>query len=422
MDSVEWLEAYLKSYSGMVIIVSHDRYFLDNVVTKIIEIEDKRNLIYKGNYSDYVKQKEDNMLQQLKDYKQQQNQIKSLGNSIKSLRNWNMFTRAMSIQKRLDKMNLISKPVFEKQNMKFSFLDTERSGFNVIKGSKICKSFGDKIILNDTSLNITLGERTALIGPNGSGKTTFLNMLLGNIEFDSGSLELGANVKYGYLPQNISFNNEEDTVIDSFREDKYILEGKAREYLSKFMFFGKDVYQQIKLLSGGERVRLKLAMLLYNEINLLILDEPTNHLDIDSIETLETSLEDFKGTIFFISHDRYFINKVCTRVIALEECKLVSYEGNYDFYKNIKNQIELMKGQAASKARILSKSEIPITGQPKLNFDELEYNIKVLENELKRIEENMAEAASDYTKLSILLSRKEELNRELDEKINIWFN
>lgn len=424
MDSVEWLEGYLKSYNGMVIIVSHDRYFLDNVVTKIIEIEDKRNKIYKGNYSEYVKQKEENMLQQLKNYRLQQNEIKSMENSIKNLRNWNLYSRAVSIQKKLDKLDVISRPIFQKQNMKFNFTDTERSGFNVIKGSKICKSFGDKTILCNADLNITSGERAALIGPNGSGKTTFLNMLLGDISLDSGNLELGANIKYAYLPQNITFNNEDDTVIECFREDRFILEGKAREYLSKFMFFGSDVYQKVKHLSGGERVRLKLSMLLYDEINLLILDEPTNHLDIDSIETLESALEDFKGTIFFISHDRYFINKVCTRVIFLEENKFVNYAGNYDFYKNKKNQLELTKLQVTdvNKEKAIKKSFDAENRKSKSDLAELENSIKLLEEELKEIEERMTATASGYSELNILYNKKEKLNKKLEEKLKEWLN
>lgn len=337
MDSIEWLEQYLRNYNGIVLIVSHDRYFLDNVVTRVIEIEDKKNIDYDGNYSDYIKQKERNMLEQFDDYKEQKSKIKAMEDAVKRLRSWQHFTRAMSIQKKLDKMTRIEKPVFEKQNIKFNFKDTQRSGFNVIIGSEIYKSFDDKVILKNAALNLSYGEKAALIGPNGSGKTTFFKMLLGKTPIDDGTLEIGTNVKYAYLPQEIIFNNEEDLLIECFRENRAILEGKAREYLSKFMFFGKTVYKKVKHLSGGERVRLKLSMLLYDEINLLILDEPTNHLDINSIESLEMALEDFKGTIFFISHDRYFINKVCNRVISLEENKLISYDGNYDFYKNKKS-------------------------------------------------------------------------------------
>lgn len=424
MDSVEWLEGYLKNYNGIVLIVSHDRYFLDNVVTKVIEIEDKQNKDYKGNYSDYVKQKEENMLEQFDDFKEQQSKIKAMESAVKRLRSWEHYTRAMSIQKKLDKMNRVDKPVFEKQNIKFNFKDTDRSGFNVIKGSEISKSFDDKTILNKADLNISYGEKVSLIGPNGSGKTTFLKMLLGKTSIDGGTLEIGANVKYAYLPQEITFNNENDMLIDCFREDKPILEGKAREYLSKFMFFGKTVYQKVKHLSGGERVRLKLSLLLYDEINLLILDEPTNHLDIASIETLEAALEDFKGTIFFISHDRYFINKVCDRVISLEENKLVNYDGNYDFYKNKKNELvlSLPKTAAITKKEVLPKPVNIDSKKRKSELDKIENNIKSLEHDLMEIDKFIDNSSSNYDELTSLCSKKEQLNEQLEEMINAWVN
>ena len=199
------------------------------------------------------------------------------------------------MQKKLDKMERIDKPVFEKQNIKFNFKTTERSGYEIIKVGGLTKSFEDKAIFKDADLYVTLGERIALIGSNGSGKTTFIKMLLGEADVDAGKLTLGANIKLAYLPQNITFNNGEDTVIDCFRENRYILEGKAREYLAKFMFFGKDAFKKVKHLSGGEKVRLKLSMLLYDETNLLILDEPTNHLDIESIENFRGGFGRFQG-------------------------------------------------------------------------------------------------------------------------------
>lgn len=424
MDSVEWLEGYLKNYNGIVLIVSHDRYFLDNVVTKVIEIEDKQNKDYKGNYSDYVKQKEENMLEQFDDFKEQQSKIKAMESAVKRLRSWEHYTRAMSIQKKLDKMNRVDKPIFEKQNIKFNFKDTDRSGFNVIKGSEICKSFEDKTILSKADLNVSYGEKVSLIGPNGSGKTTFLKMLLDKMNVDSGTLEIGANVKYAYLPQEITFNNENDMLIDCFREDKPILEGKAREYLSKFMFFGKTVYQKVNHLSGGERVRLKLSLLLYDEINLLILDEPTNHLDIASIETLEAALEDFKGTIFFISHDRYFINKVCDRVISLEENKLVNYDGNYDFYKNKKNELLLSipKTPTITKKEVLPKPVNIDSKKRKSELDKIENNIKSLEHDLMEIDKFINNSSSNYDELTSLCSKKEQLNKQLEEMINVWVN
>lgn len=323
MEAIEWLEGFLKNYKGIVIIVSHDRYFLDRVVSKIVEFEDMEAVTYKGNYSSFVSQKEENMRIQYEHFKEQQKKITNMEKQVLSLRDWAMradnnkfFRRAASIQKKLDKMNRIDKPLFERRNLRLDFKETVRSGTETIKAIGLSKSYEDKVILKNADLLIRYGERVGFIGPNGSGKTTFLKMLLGEIKPDDGVVELGANVMAAYLPQKITFKDEEQTLLECFREDISIVEGKAREYLSKFMFYKKSVFKKVKHLSGGERIRLKLAMLLFQDINLLILDEPTNHLDIDSIETLEEALEDFKGTIFFISHDRYFINKIGERVIA----------------------------------------------------------------------------------------------------------
>ncbi|MGD7023710.1 ribosomal protection-like ABC-F family protein [Rossellomorea vietnamensis] len=345
MESIEWLESYLKNYKGIVLIVSHDRYFLDNVVSKIVEIEDMESRTYKGNYSSFTAQKEENIRIQYEHFREQQKKVNNMEKQVTNLRDWAMradnnkfFRRAASIQKKLDKLESIDKPVFEKKNMRLNFKETERSGKETIKALGLTKSYGDKLIFKEADLMIHYGERVGLLGPNGSGKTSFLKMLLGEELPDHGTVELGANVKAAYLPQKIDFKNEESTVLECFREDVSILEGKAREYLAKFMFYKKSVFKKVKHLSGGERIRLKLAMLLFQDINLLILDEPTNHLDIDSIETLEAALEDFKGTIFFISHDRYFINKIGERVVAVEDYTFKSYAGNYDEYRRIKER------------------------------------------------------------------------------------
>lgn len=433
MDSVEWLEGYLKNYKGIVIVVSHDRYFLDNVVTKIVEIEDKEAFTYKGNYSEYARQKEENLRIQYENFREQQKKITSMEKTIKDLRDWaaradnnKFFRRAASMQIKLDKMERIDKPVLEKQNMKLNLNASERSGKETIKAEGLLKSFGDKIIFKDADLLISYGERAALIGPNGCGKTTFLKLLLGEEQSDAGTAELGDGVMAAYLPQKITFNNEDITVLDCFREDLSIPEGKAREYLSKFMFYGSSVFKKVKQLSGGERIRLKLARLLYEDINLLILDEPTNHLDIASIETFEEALEDFKGTIFFISHDRYFINKISERVIAVENYTFKSYPGNYDYYKSIKDELKL-KQQVYEKPAVKAEK----VKRPR-NIDEnkkkeaeklkLEVNIESLENEIKDIEWTMAANESDYEKLYELYSRKDELNKELDKVMKLWLS
>ncbi|MDP4171878.1 MAG: ABC-F family ATP-binding cassette domain-containing protein, partial [Bacillota bacterium] len=403
MDSIEWLEGYLKSYKGIVIIVSHDRYFLDNVVSKIVEIEDMESICYKGNYSSFISQKEENMRIQYEHFREQQKKIHSMEKSVMNLRDWAMragnnkfFRRAASMQKRLDKMDRIGKPVFERRNMKLDFKATERSGNETIKAIGLSKSYEDKVIFKGTDLMITFGERVGLIGPNGSGKTTFLKMLLDEEQPDEGVVELGANVMAAYLPQKITFKNEELTVLECFREDISIVEGKAREYLSKFMFYKNSVFKKVKHLSGGERIRLKLAMLLYQDINLLILDEPTNHLDIDSIETLEEALEDFKGTIFFISHDRYFINKIGERVIVVEDYSLKSYLGNYDYYKSEKEKLSLKEREEPVVKAEKVKKQRNIPDDSKKDVAKVLARIEILEKEIVEIEAAMAAEHMDY--------------------------
>ncbi len=446
MESTEWLETYLKSYNGIVIIVSHDRYFLDNVVTKIIEIEDMESKTYKGNYSDFSKEKEENILEQFHQYKEQQKEIKNVQNAIKELRDWaarvdnnKFFKRAASLQKKLDKMKSsdtesnkfyrtrgqyvrTEKPKFEKKNMKLNFKDGERSGNETIKAEGLSKSFDDKVILRDVDLLIHFGERAALIGPNGSGKTTFLKMLLDEEKPNSGVVELGANVMAAYLPQKITFKNEEFTVLECFREDISILEGQAREYLSKFMFYGNSVFKKVKHLSGGERIRLKLGKLLYEDVNLLILDEPTNHLDIDSIENFEEALEDFKGTIFFISHDRYFINKISERVIAIEDNGFKSYPGNYDYYKNVKEQLKLqeIKEPVIKQEKVKKPKKVDEDKQKEVEKAKVERIIEVLENEIKDIDVAMTDDKLDYEELNKLYCKKEELSSNRDEAMELW--
>lgn len=435
MDSIEWLERYLNNYDGIVIIVSHDRYFLDNVVSKIIEIEDMESKTYKGNYSSYVKQKEEKLLEQMHNYKEQQKEIKSMESTIKDLRDWairadnsKFFKRAASMEKRLERMKSnedAQKPKIENKTMKLNFKNSERSGEETIKAKGLCKSYIDKVIFNEGDLLINFKERVALVGPNGSGKTTFLKMLLGEEAPDKGTVELGANVKVGYLPQVITFDNEEYTVIQAFRDDISILEGQAREYLSKFMFFGNSVFKKVKALSGGERIRLKLSMLLYEDINLLILDEPTNHLDIDSIETLEEALEEFKGTIFFISHDRYFINKIGERIIVIEDNKFKSYLGNYDYYKEIQDRVKLEKEiNDLQKEKVIKKEkkkkEIDEVKKRENEIKKLEIKIQKLEKELEGIELTMSNLELNYEELNELFSKKEELSEELEKVMEEW--
>ncbi|HEY5562466.1 MAG TPA: ABC-F type ribosomal protection protein [Clostridiaceae bacterium] len=431
VESMEWLEGYLKNYKGIVIIVSHDRYFLDSVVTKIVEIEDGSCSTYKGNYSDYIKQKDEELLVEFDQFKEQQKQIKAMEKAVKDLRDWALradnnkfFKRAVSIQKKLDKMERIDKPVLEKQNIKLNFELKERSGNEVIKADDLYKCFQDRVIFEASKMLIKYKERVALVGSNGSGKTTFIRMLLGEDLPDGGTVTLGSSVRLAYLPQSISFTDEDSTVLECFREDFDILEGKAREYLSKFMFFGKSVFKKVGQLSGGERVRLKLSKLLYGDINLLILDEPTNHLDIDSIETLEDALEGFKGTIFFVSHDRYFINRICNRVIVIEDNSFKTYAGNYEYYKSEKEKVTqaiiivpVVKKEKLHKVKVVDEGVIL-----KLELLKLEKRIAELEAEIKELEMAMSISDISYEELSKLHFKKEALTKELEDVMESWVN
>lgn len=420
MDALEWLEGYLKSYKGIVIIVSHDRYFLDQVVTKIVEIEDMESIQYKGNYSSFLSQKEENLRIQFEHFREQQKKINSMESTVKDLRDWAMradnnkfFKRAASIQKKLAKMERIDKPIFERRNMRLNFKQAERSGNETIKAGGLSKSYADKVLFKDAELMIHYGERVGLIGGNGSGKTTFLKMLLGEEQPDAGTVEAGANVMAAYLPQKITFNNEEHTVLECLREDISIPEGKAREYLAKFMFYKNTVFKKVKHLSGGERIRLKLGMLLFQDVNLLILDEPTNHLDIDSIETLEEALDEFVGTIFFISHDRYFINKISQRIVALEDCAFKSYLGNYDEYKT-----EKAKQIAAPQMVKSKKQRVEAVIDEDLKAEALA-KIERLEKELSELEAAMA-GELEYEELSRMYERKVMVSKQLDEAMEVW--
>lgn len=443
MDAIEWLETYLKSYEGIVIIVSHDRYFLDNTISKVIELEDKECATYKGNYSEYTKLKEEQMMSQFADFKEQQKQIAAMEKAIKELRDWaqrsdngKFYKRAASIQIKLDKMQKIEKPKFDRANMRLDFGTFQRSGNETIKCTALSKVYPDKVLFRDAEMLVRFGERVALVGPNGSGKTTLVKMLLEEETPDSGKIVFGAGVKHAYLPQRIVFEDEEKTLIEAFRDNLDLSEGKTREYLAKFMFFGSAPYKKVRHLSGGERIRLKLARLLYDDVNVLVLDEPTNHLDIESIETFEEALESFKGTIFFISHDRYFINKISERVIAIEQHGLVSYDGGYNAYKEAKDKRVLEKQvfEKQTLAMEKKKKESPITpddmsakirvgANPKrveIDLERLESAIADYETELEQIEISLEDISQPYDALDAFYKRKQVLDDKLEAALAEW--
>ncbi|SFC87828.1 ribosomal protection-like ABC-F family protein [Clostridium uliginosum] len=431
LDAMEWLEAYLKEYKGIVIIVSHDRYFLDNVVTKIIEIEDMVSKSYNGNYTAFVKEKERQLKLQMDAFLDQEKKIKAMEKSIAQLRDWGMrgdnskfFKRAASMQKLLDKIQIINKPVLERESISINANTADRSGDNVVIVKDLCKSYGEKVLLDKTNLLVTNREAVALIGANGCGKSTLIKILLGIDEADDGTAFLGSSIKLGYLPQNITFNDENKTILECFREDIVITEGKAREYLAKYMFLGERVFKKVKSLSGGERSRLKLAMLMYSQVNLLILDEPTNHLDIDSREELEDFLKEFKGTLLFVSHDRYFINNIVSRVIELSEGSIISYGGNYEYYKEksvqLKGSTVIKKAVNENKITKAKKEKISKQTKPRNNECQklkLEKQIEELDESLKVIEEEINKFCNNYEKVNNLYNEKLELQKSIDRLI-----
>lgn len=436
LEAMEWLEAYLKEYKGVVIIVSHDRYFLDNVVTKIIEIEDMASKSYDGNYTAFVIEKERQLQLQMSEFLDQQKKIKAMEKSIAQLRDWGMrgdnskfFRRAASMQKLLDKVQRIDKPLLERDSISINANVAGRSGNDVVKVKDLYKSYGEKVLLDKAELLIKNGETVALIGLNGCGKSTMIKILLGIDEADEGTASLGSSIKLGYLPQNITFEDENKTILECFREDIVISEGKAREYLAKYMFFGERVFKKVGALSGGERSRLKLSKLMYSEVNLLILDEPTNHLDIDSREELERFLKEFKGTLLFVSHDRYFINNIASRVVELFQGSLISYGGNYEYYKEKSTQLKSaqLNKKAADGNKIIKAKKEKIYKPTKTGNNEwkklnLEKQIEKLEERLKVIEREVNKFCDNYEKLNTLYSEKLELQKRIDRLMEEYFN
>lgn len=344
IHSLEFLEELILKYKGTVLIVSHDRYFLDKVINKTVLLENGKENIYYGNYSYFLKEDERRTLAQFENYKNQQKQIEKMKKSILTLRKFGdlagnemFFKRAKNIEKRLEKMEIIDRVDLNKKSLDLKFNIKKRSGNDVLKLENVEKKFDQKVIFKDANLTLNYGEKAALIGKNGSGKSTLIKMILGQDTNFQGELKLGTSIKIGYISQNIIFEDNEKTVLDYFLEGNNLSETEARSKLAKYGFRQENAFKRIGKLSGGEKVRIILMKLIQRDINFLILDEPTNHIDIDTREILEEALKEYKGTVLFVSHDRFFINAIANRVLNIEDYKIKSYYGNYDDFtmKNI---------------------------------------------------------------------------------------
>lgn len=352
----EWLEEFLREYPGTCVIISHDRYFLDRVATKTIELEDGEAFSAQGGYTAFMKDKEERLLQQFADYQEQQKVIKKMKESIKQLEefgriggNEKFFKRAASMRRALERMEKVKRPVLDRRQADFELHPQDRSGRRVAYFEQVEVRYGNQAVLEGASGLIEFGEKIALMGPNGSGKTTLFKVLVGELMPDSGSLEWGARVDVGYLAQQEEPKNPKETVLQYFRENAGVEEGEARGILARYLFYGAAVFRSVGQLSGGEWTRLRLALLIHQKPNLLLLDEPTNHLDIASREALEDALQGYQGTVLAISHDRYFVNEVSGKVWDLNQGTLTVFHGNYDDFRAKKDQLE-----AALQSRELS--------------------------------------------------------------------
>ena len=340
MEKLEWLEKFLKEYKGTILMVSHDRYFLDKVATKTILLENGKEKIYFGNYSYFLKEDEKRTLAEFENYKNQQKMIKKMKESIKTLRKFGelaknemFFKRAKSIEKKLAKIEQLPQVNLEQKTLlNFKLNIDSRSGKDVVIINNLNKNFESKNIFENANLQIHYGEKIALIGKNGTGKSTLLNIIMNEDCEYTGEIKIGQSVNIGYIPQEIKFEDDNQTILNFFEQFDNRNETEIRTSLAKYMFRGNDVFKKVSSLSGGEKVRLILAKLLKQNINFLILDEPTNHIDIETRELLEEAIKEYSGTVLFVSHDRYFINNLAERIVEVKEKKFFSYVGNYDEY------------------------------------------------------------------------------------------
>ena len=423
LRSVEWLEGYINAFKGTVLAISHDRYFIDQVADRVIEIVDGHAEFYSGNYSFYMDEKQARFDLQMKQYEQEQAKLKQLGYTVERMKGWGinnrtLYRRAMSIQHRMERIKKTEKPKTEK-TMRATFGEKDFSGDVVFKTKNLSKAFGERTLFSGVELNVEGGERIAILGDNGTGKSTFIKCLLGEEDFE-GKIQFGPTVKWGYLPQIIRFSHPERTLYDTMLYEKNCTPQVARDRLGQFMFSGEDVFKTVGTLSGGEQSRLRLCMLMDEKINLLILDEPTNHLDIASREWVEAAIEEFEGVLLFVSHDRYFIEKFAERIWLLEDGEIRDFKCGYQKYRSI------IEHEAAAKPVVVNAPK-PKKEKPKGGTKEQDKLIRRLEREIEKQEKLVADfdpkidaAAADYQELTKLLAEKEEAEIVLMDLMEQW--
>ena len=441
--SIEWLEDFLRTYPGSVLIISHDRYFLDRIVTKVIEIENKKSNVYNGNYSFYWQQKEINREIQQKAYDMQQKEIKHQEDVIRTLRQFNReksIKRAESREKVLDKMERIDRPDALPDQMRLTLTPHLTSGNDVLHAENLSKSYGGQKIFQGVSFDVKRSDKVAIIGPNGVGKSTLFRMLLKEVSSDSGLIRFGTNVFVGYYDQEQAKLDESKTIFEEI-SDSYptLTQGQIRNMLAAFVFTGDDVFKPISALSGGEKGRVSLAKIMLSKANTLMLDEPTNHLDMFSKEVLESAINRYEGTCIYISHDRYFINKTAEKILELTPDGVILYNGNYDYYlekkaERARNELEKalqnnQKATTATPAQPISETKNDWLKQKEQQAAErklankikkVEAEIEETENAIAKADEDMAACGTDFSKANEIFSEKTKLEEKLEKLYEEW--
>ena len=435
LRATEWLEEYLDKFKGTVLTVSHDRYFLDKVVNRIVEIQAGKAEFYSGNYSFYVVEKERRYEEKLRQYEKEQAKIEQLEKAAEQMRIWaysgmdKTFKRVKSMEKRIERMRTTDRPTKERK-MEVRFGEREFRGDEVLTIKGLTKSFGDRTLFSNLGLEVAGGERIALLGDNGSGKTTLLKILLGEEEPDAGKVRMGPTVKVGYLPQHVHFDHPERNLVDTLIYEQDCTAQTARNRLAAFKFRGEDVFKPVSALSGGEQSRLRLCMLMDEKINLLILDEPTNHLDIQSREWIEEAVEEYEGNLLFVSHDRYFIDRFASRIWMLEDGHITDFRGNYQEYQAARARGAA--GKSASDVQVSvekapepkEKKEKPKRPGGTKNLEKevtaAERAVAKAEEQMYDLEQQIQEAAADYLKLQELYEQREALEEEILKLYGTW--
>ena len=435
LRATEWLEEYLDKFKGTVLTVSHDRYFLDKVVNRIVEIQSGKAEFYSGNYSFYVVEKERRYEEKLRQYEKEQAKIEQLEKAAEQMRIWaysgmdKTFKRVKSMEKRIERMRTTDRPTKERK-MEVRFGEREFRGDEVLTIKGLTKSFGDRTLFSNLGLEVAGGERIALLGDNGSGKTTLLKILLGEEEPDTGKVRMGPTVKVGYLPQHVHFDHPERNLVDTLIYEQDCTAQTARNRLAAFKFRGEDVFKPVSALSGGEQSRLRLCMLMDEKINLLILDEPTNHLDIQSREWIEEAVEEYEGNLLFVSHDRYFIDRFASRIWMLEDGHITDFRGNYQEYQAARARG--VAGKSASDVQVSvekapepkEKKEKPKRPGGTKNLEKevtaAERAVAKAEEQMYDLEQQIQEAAADYLKLQELYEQREALEEEILKLYGTW--